>query len=438
MINDKAPDGYKQSSIGLIPNDWKTQTLGELATINPSKPQLGDNEAVTFLGMADVSEDGKVIGGVTKLYSEVSSGFTSFADNDVLVAKITPCFENGKGAHVSELENGTGFGSTEFHVLRVKPDSADASFVYRTVYTEPFRALGERNMVGSAGQRRVPADFIRSYVIAVPPLPEQKKIARILSSVDSKLALIDQQITTTQTLKKGLMQKLFTQGVGTQDADGRWQLHTEFQETELGRIPVGWKCLPLSKVARISSGGTPARSEPSYWNGEIPWVTTGEIFFNTIFKTKENITVSGQENSSAKLFPVGTVLMAMYGQGKTRGQVAKLGVEATTNQACAAIMPHKGCDSNYLYLYLEMTYQKNRQSGNEGSQKNLNAAIIKSFMIPLAPFNEQKEIARILTTVDRKLEHLQTQKTQTQQLKKGLMQKLLTGQIRVQPDPQDT
>ena len=290
----------------------------------------------------------------------------------------------------------------------------------------------------SNSMKNISKDNFLSTEVPMPPLTEQKKIARILSSVDSKLALIDQQITTTQTLKKGLMQKLFTQGVGTQDADGRWQPHTEFQETELGRIPVGWKCLPLSKVARISSGGTPARGEPSFWNGEIPWVTTGEIFFNTIFKTKENITVSGQENSSAKLFPVGTVLMAMYGQGKTRGQVAKLGIEATTNQACAAIMPYKGCDSDYLYLYLEMTYQKNRQSGNEGSQKNLNAAIIKSFMIPLAPFDEQQEIARILSTVDRKLNHLHTQKTQTQQLKKGLMQKLLTGQIRVQPDPQDT
>ena len=316
-------------------------------------------------------------------------------------------------------------------------DSFSPEYLYQFMMSDHFQDILDTNSTGTTAKGIQQKRLIKLPLLR-PPLPEQKKIARILSSVDSKLALIDQQITTTQTLKKGLMQKLFTQGVGTQDADGRWQPHTEFQETELGRIPVGWKCLPLSKVARISSGGTPARGEPSFWNGEIPWVTTGEIFFNTIFKTKENITVSGQENSSAKLFPVGTVLMAMYGQGKTRGQVAKLGIEATTNQACAAIMPYKGCDSDYLYLYLEMTYQKNRQSGNEGSQKNLNAAIIKSFMIPLAPFDEQQEIARILSTVDRKLNHLHTQKTQTQQLKKGLMQKLLTGQIRVQPDPQDT
>ena len=169
------PDGYKQSSVGIIPSDWNSLPLGVVANINPSKTKLDENEDVTFLGMADVSENGAIISGETKRYSSVASGFTSFADNDVLVAKITPCFENGKGAHVTGMVNGIGFGSTEFHVLRAKSDMVDAGFLYRIVYTEAFRIQGERNMVGSAGQRRVPTDFIKSFVVAIPPLPEQKK-----------------------------------------------------------------------------------------------------------------------------------------------------------------------------------------------------------------------------------------------------------------------
>ena len=168
------PEGFKDSPVGAIPKDWNAYPLKTVADINPAKSKLNDSDQVTFLGMADLSESGHVIGGEIKDYSSVSSGFTSFVDNDVLVAKITPCFENGKGAHVTDLTNGVGFGSTEFHVLRAKSSIA-SDFLYRIVYTEEFRAQGERNMVGSAGQRRVPTDFIKNFVMAFPPLPEQKK-----------------------------------------------------------------------------------------------------------------------------------------------------------------------------------------------------------------------------------------------------------------------
>ena len=109
-------------------------------------------------------------------------------------------------------------------------------------------------------------------------------------------------------------------------------------------LPDGWHRSTLGEIARISSGGTPDRAEPSYWGGDVPWVTTGEIRFNTITDTFEKITPAGLKNSSAKLFPPGTLLMAMYGQGKTRGQVAKLAIEAATNQACAAILLEDGQD----------------------------------------------------------------------------------------------
>lgn len=104
-------------------------------------------------------------------------------------------------------------------------------------------------------------------------------------------------------------------------------------------VPKEWEIKTIGDIATVSSGGTPSRKEQAYWNGDIPWVTTAEVQFKTILDSAEKITKEGLTNSSAKLFPINTILMAMYGQGKTRGQVAKLGIEASTNQACAAIEP---------------------------------------------------------------------------------------------------
>lgn len=165
-------------------------------------------------------------------------------------------------------------------------------------------------------------------------------------------------------------------------------------------LPDGWHRSTLGEIARITSGGTPDRSEPSYWGGSVPWVTTGEIQFNTITDTVERITEAGLKNSSAKLFPPGTLLMAMYGQGKTRGQVARLGIEASTNQACAAILLNDGHDPDFYFHYLSSQYYSLRELGNAGTQQNLSGGILKGFEALVPPLSEQREIARILSTWD--------------------------------------
>ncbi len=165
-------------------------------------------------------------------------------------------------------------------------------------------------------------------------------------------------------------------------------------------LPKGWERSTLGEIARISSGGTPDRATPEYWGGEIPWVTTGEIQFNTITSTTEKITEAGLQNSSAKRFPPGTLLMAMYGQGKTRGQVAKLGIEATTNQACAAILLQDGHVTDFYFQYLSSQYEAIRELGNAGTQQNLSGGILKSVPVPVPPTNEQRRIAHFLSTWD--------------------------------------
>ncbi|WDK48485.1 restriction endonuclease subunit S [Xanthomonas campestris pv. campestris] len=165
-------------------------------------------------------------------------------------------------------------------------------------------------------------------------------------------------------------------------------------------ISPGWSQHPLGDIAKVTSGGTPDRSTPSYWGGNIPWITTGEVQFNTITDSAEKITELGLKNSSAKLFPIGTLLVAMYGQGKTRGQIAKLGIEAATNQACAAILFDARNDPDFHFQYLASQYEELRELGNAGTQKNLNGGILKRILVPVPPIQEQRRIAHILSTWD--------------------------------------
>ncbi|BBA98406.1 putative restriction modification system DNA specificity domain [Actinacidiphila reveromycinica] len=158
--------------------------LGDIAEINPSHKKPIDPETeVSFLGMADVSELGTTAPGVTRRYGEVRTGYTPFCTGDILVAKITPCFQNGKIAQ-ARLEHEIGAGSTEFHVIRPKQD-ADARYLLRFLRQHWIRVEGELRMTGSGGQRRVPESYLRRLMVPLPPLAEQKRIAAFFDQVDA-------------------------------------------------------------------------------------------------------------------------------------------------------------------------------------------------------------------------------------------------------------
>lgn len=158
----------------------------------------------------------------------------------------------------------------------------------------------------------------------------------------------------------------------------------------------------LGDIANIYSGGTPSRSEPAYWGGNIPWVKTTQIQNRVISGADidEWITEKGLKNSSTKMVPKGTILMAMYGQGKTRGQVAILGLNATINQACAAIQLKEIADRDYIFQQLLFQYNAIRTLSNSGSQENLSAGLIKEIIVPLPDLRLQKDIASILKIWD--------------------------------------
>lgn len=185
--------------LGEVPEHWEVKRLKYVGEINPTKDfdfEYDTETLCTFLPMEKVSEEGEIDCSIKKPVSELVSGFTFFKKNDVIVAKITPCFENGKGAILEKLDTDFGFGSTEFHVIRPKNDVL-GKFLYFLTKSEIFMNMGEAMMIGSAGQKRVPTDFIRNFTVSLPKLLEQTAIVR---HIETQTARIQTQMNQTRKL----------------------------------------------------------------------------------------------------------------------------------------------------------------------------------------------------------------------------------------------
>ena len=199
-------------------------------------------------------------------------------------------------------------------------------------------------------------------------------------------------------------------------------------------MPNGWSKKELGDIAHITSGGTPSREKVEYWaNGTIPWIRTTEVQ-NCVLNledAKEFITELGLKKSSAKLVPAGSILLAMIGQGKTRGQVALLNFEATTNQNCAVIIFNPNNDSAFYFHYLLSQYENIRAASNSAGQSNLSGALVKAIRVPVPPLCEQKKIAQILSIWDKAILATEKLLENSQQQKIALMQQLLTGKKRL-------
>lgn len=249
----------------------------------------------------------------------------------------------------------------------------------------------------------------------VPTYPEQEKIADCLDSLDELIAAQGRKVEALKTHKKGLMQQLFPREGETQPR----QRFPEFQET------ADWTSEPFGEVFDTTSGGTPSRSNNEYWNGDIPWVTTSQVNFGVITEAEEFLTESGLKNSSAKVFPKGTVLIAMYGQGKTRGQVAMLGIDAATNQACAAVLPSKKVDPRFVFFNLSARYEELRRLSNSGGQENLSQGLIRElrFSYP-EEVAEQRRITDCLSSADALITAATLALDSLKIHKQGLMQQL--------------
>lgn len=457
-----------------LPNGWVQIALGEALQIQKGKKPIG-------LGPKD--EDRLVP------YINISAFETKWVEEYAPEQDVPRCQPSDTllvwdGARAGLAGRGVGgfIGST---LARLTSDLADSSYLYYFVHSN-YGYLNTHTK--GVGIPHIDPIVLAEISFPLPPASEQ---TRIVAKLEELLTDLDAGVAELKAAQKKLAQyrqsllKAAVEGALTADwrakntpsetgaqllqrilteRRARWEAKqlAKFAEqgkippkdwqkkypepiqpdtTDLPQLPEGWAWSSLGECFQVAVGATPSRKEVGYWNGAIPWVSSGEVRFNRIKDTKEKITDAGLSNSSTQINPVGSVLLGMIGEGKTRGQVAILDIPAANNQNCAAIwVSESGVPPEFVYCWLWSQYEQTRRGSSGNNQPALNKSIVERISMPLPPLAEMQEIVRV---VDATMEQIASQEEavaqslkQSAAQRQNLLRAAFAGQL-VQQDPND-
>jgi len=404
---------YRESEIdwiGEIPKDWEIVRVKNVSIVNPSKNHLrslSEDLEVTFLPMESIGDDGSIDTSKTKKLGDVINGYTYVAEGDICIAKITPCFENGKGAIVTGLKNQISFATTE--VVAIRPESsANASFLYYLLISRPFKNIAEGSMYGAGGQKRVADSFVENYHFSCPTEEEQKKITNFL---DHETAKIDTLIEKQQQLIKLIKEKrqavishAVTKGLDPdapmRDSGVEW----------LGEVPTHWTVSKFGYVSEVVRGGSPRPAgDPLLFDGDYsPWVTVAEITKDDdvyLSNTESFLTKKGSEQ--CRVFKAGTLLLS--NSGATLGVPKILNIDANANDG---VVGFERLKVNILYAYYFLYFQTDdlRERTKQGSgQPNLNTDIVQEIALTIPPEHEVDKIVEFIVRNENKYSNLLVQ-----------------------------
>lgn len=396
-----------------LPTDWKDYSFGDIVKFSggaqPPRSTFkfeAEDGYVRLIQTRDYKSDKYVT------YIPEEFARKKCKKNDIMIGRYgPPIFQILRG-----LE-----GAYNVALLKAIPDEEQLMREYLFYYISQYDVWSfvENLSQRSGGQTGIDLTKLREYHFPLPPLPEQQKIAEILSTVDAKIEVIDQQITETQELKKGLMQRLLTKGIG----------HSEFKDSPLGKIPKSWEVLKVQTISKVidSLHKTPVFSEKGY-----PMVRVGDINkdllnLNNCLKVNKEVLDAFNKNHQPK---TGDILMTRVG---SFGKTILVNTEETFCIGQNTVVITEINNPEFLYQTFNSS-QIQKQFNlltNGSSQPSLSLKDIRNLQISFPPVEEQQKIANILSSVDEKLEVLAEKKVNYQELKQGLMQQLLTGKIRV-------
>jgi type I restriction enzyme S subunit len=387
-----------------LPKGWKKVKLGEVADINPSEI-LKKGALAKKVAMEALQPFTK------KIYSyEIKpyNGGVKFRNGDTLVARITPSLENGKTAYIDILEeNEIGFGSTEFIVLREKKGISDSHFLYYFAISPEFRDMAIKSMTGSSGRQRVQTDVVFNYEFLFPPLPEQKAIASVLSSLDDKIDLLHRQNQTLEQMAQTLFRKWFIK-----DAKEDWEEK------------------PLSFFGDIICGKTPSKKRTEYFNGNIPFVKIPDMRGNTfVFETSDTLSEEGEKSQKNKTLPPKSICVSCIA---TVGLVAMTANESQTNQQINSIIPYKNFYRYYLYLFMKDSRDLLISMASGGTATlNLNTNNFSKIEVPLPNENILIDFHNLVEPFFDKIYQNQLQIRTLEKLRDTLLPKLMSGEWRI-------
>ena len=402
----KIPEGYKNTLLGIIPNEWevkKIKEIGQVVTGNTPATSEKENYGDSYLFVSPVDlSDLKYIKNTEKKLSLI--GFEKSRKLPKGAVLFTCIGLIGKvGISLCDLSCNQQINAIICNELMFN------EYLY---YELRIRASKIKLIAGEQVLPIINKSDFENVKILIPPLPEQRKIAEVLSTWDKAIEKQTLLVEKLELRKKGLMQQLLT---------GKKRLHGFSEE---------WKTVKLGSIADVVGGGTPDTNNSDYWDGNIAWLTPSEIGTEKyVYTSKKHITEEGLKNSSARLLPVDTIV---FTSRATIGLKAILKTEASTNQGFQSLIISQSSNIEFVYYLLDILIHVIRKKSSGSTFPEISANSLKSINITTPPLEEQNAIAEILSVCDNEIT-LAKQKLDTlRQQKKGLMQVLLTGKKRVE------
>ena len=412
------------TELGEIPNNWEVKKLDEISNITRLAGaeysdiwETDDNGTIIALKGNNIGKNNLILNDIERITEEMSNRLirSKLFKNDIVfpcvgtIGKATVINEDNKyhiNQNIAKITPSSGINSLYLSYYLMSDFTVKEIFKYNTSSSQPNVLVGN----------------LRKFNIIVPSTEEQEKIASILSIVDEQIDNVDALIEKNKELKKGLMQTLLTKGIG----------HAKFKKTEIGEIPEEWEVMKLKEICNIKIGGTPSRNELSYWDSEKKyknkWISIKDLSNcnKYIYDTNEYITELGIHNSNVKMLEPKTVIMSFK---LSIGKMAITTENMYTNEAIAGFTELND-NVYYEYLYYIIPFLKyDIDIAVKGS--TLNKEKLNNTLIALPRYNEQIKISSILSELDEKIEEYEKKKQKLEVVKKGLMQQLLTGCIRV-------
>jgi len=358
-----------------------TVRLRDVVEINPAT-RVGDatEKEVCFAAMADVSEAGRITSFQTRPLLEVSKGYTSFCEGDILLAKITPCFENGKAAVVERLASSVGFGSTEFHVLR--PSSKiDARFLFHLIWNPRFRSLGANRMTGSAGQKRLPTAFLAEYEFWLPQLAEQKRIAAILDKADSLRRKRREAIRLADEFLRSAFYEIFGDPVANNK---------------------NWGEREIAEIGKVTTGNTPSRDVDAYFGDALEWIKSDNINTAGHWLTKAREGLSELGATVARTAPSGSTLMTcIAGSPSCIGNVAMTDRTVAFNQQINAVTPLADIEPEFVYALLLFSKARIQATSTNSMKGMVSKGTLEKVRLIWPPVDLQKKFVQLFKQVQR-------------------------------------
>ena len=387
-------------------SEWRTIRAADFIDFNP-RLSLKKGDIATKVAMDKLKPFTKKIPETEK--AEFNGG-AKFCNGDTVMARITPCLENGKTAYVDMLDDGEiGFGSTEFIVMRAKTGISDPQFVYYTAINPVFCNVAIKSMVGSSGRQRVQQSVLEELELSVPDLEEQRRIGAFLARIDEKIALNDRINDNLEQQAQSYFQELFVD-----NANPEWTTGT------------------ISDLGAVVGGSTPSKAKPEYYTESgIAWITPKDLSINKskfVSHGENDITELGLKNSSAAIMPEGTVL---FSSRAPIGYIAIAAGEVTTNQGFKSVVPKPEIGTPFVYFFLKNTLPVIEGMASGSTFKEVSGSTMKNVPAVIPDAETLAKFSDFCAPIFAQQRILEEQNQSLATLRDNLLPKLMSGEIDV-------